>query len=927
MADQPGAIAEAAARMPLTEVLKLVPRGALTEDLFGVGKAPGWFFDKWYAAGAGFRDGGENNGDVGKGSDSDESSRPCVALRSAFEFALPLGGYDGVDDRRGEQDAAYRRFARQFTDVFAPGGNVAREAAAVGVRVLHAGGGISEDEAAALVLGDLRFAAAAFALVFACVLAYTRSPWTTFNATLGIALSFPTGFFFFRVATASPFVSFLNMLVPFVLLGIGCDDAMIVFDALSAAERRGSGEGGGQTVNPKTLDPGPGGGVEEGAFVEAYASAARAMLATSLTTAVAFGSNVFSFIPPVRALGTYAAITVVSNYALVLTLLPAALVMRSRGAGRVFGDALREGGATAGMTRLAGRARDAFEWSLGARRKHAYAPLEDPGGGRGEVEVRRATEVELQDMTARPIGEKEEEEEEEEEKKKKKGGVGKSKKENENVGGGGRTDEEGWTGVGVEGSTSTRGNLTLLGRVREASEGCDAWLVYASDAASDAFGAFVVRRRFAIIAVCAIAIAAAAVVVARGLRVARVPPPLLKPDTNLQRIQHLLFDVFYTENWSNVKVVFGVAGVDTSASDPNDPTSVGSPLWDPAFDFEDARTQRALLTACDVVLRSRDALNFTPEAGDRECALQAFVRDSGGVDGVEWGAALPMALARWSRGPGRNWRENLGWAGEEGRSRLRFLTADYYVDVHPAASSTEEIRKVYAAWEAVVSDARRAMSDVMTRTDASAPAGNGSQTDDGTYPPPGHEPPPAVFQACDVWNRMGVEESVRYTARVSPGVSAAAAAVITLVSTRSVRVTVAALVTIAAGLILMLGALVRLGWTFGVVEELCVTLLIGSSVDYCIHLAVAYSEAAVAPSWSADLSRDAARAERTRAALRTMAPTLTGAALTTAASSAMLLACRVEVLTKIGATVVANTVVGYVLALALFSSLMATFGD
>lgn len=41
----------------------------------------------------------------------------------------------------------------------------------------------------------------------------------------------------------------------------------------------------------------------------------------------------------------------------------------------------------------------------------------------------------------------------------------------------------------------------------------------------------------------------------------------------------------------------------------------------------------------------------------------------------------------------------------------------------------------------------------------------------------------------------------------------------------------------------------------------------------------------------------------------------------------MLLACQVEVLVKIGATIVANTVVGYVLSLMLFSALMATFGD
>ena len=56
--------------------------------------------------------------------------------------------------------------------------------------------------------------------------------------------------------------------------------------------------------------------------------------------------------------------------------------------------------------------------------------------------------------------------------------------------------------------------------------------------------------------------------------------------------------------------------------------------------------------------------------------------------------------------------------------------------------------------------------------------------------------------------------------------------------------TLATVVTIGAAVVAMLAALVTAGWRFGVVEELCATLLIGSSVDYCIHLAVAYASAA-----------------------------------------------------------------------------------
>ena len=51
--------------------------------------------------------------------------------------------------------------------------------------------------------------------------------------------------------------------------------------------------------------------------------------------------------------------------------------------------------------------------------------------------------------------------------------------------------------------------------------------------------------------------------------------------------------------------------------------------------------------------------------------------------------------------------------------------------------------------------------------------------------------------------------------QVSPGVSFAAAAVITYGATRSWRVTLAALATIGAAVLLMLAALVAVGWEFG----------------------------------------------------------------------------------------------------------------
>ena len=259
--------AEALADASLSDLLDLVAEsGGLTRDVFGVGHPPGWFFDRAFAERAGNSQNSPNtpeeeSGGVPSSSPAEERAPVhAVALRSGFEFALPLAGYDSASDRVEAQDAEYRAFARaRFSEaLLRPGGEWDRRAEKAGVRVLHAGGGISEDEAAEIVLGDLKFATVAFALVFACVLAYTRSAWTTCHAVGGVALAFPTAFFFFRASRASPFVSFLNALVPFVLIGIGCDDVMIMCDAFERAVRDEEKEKGGDEEASEEAEEGGG---------------------------------------------------------------------------------------------------------------------------------------------------------------------------------------------------------------------------------------------------------------------------------------------------------------------------------------------------------------------------------------------------------------------------------------------------------------------------------------------------------------------------------------------------------------------------------------------------------------------------------------------------------------------------------------------
>ena len=95
------------------------------------------------------------------------------------------------------------------------------------------------------------------------------------------------------------------------------------------------------------------------------------------------------------------------------------------------------------------------------------------------------------------------------------------------------------------------------------------------------------------------------------------------------------------------------------------------------------------------------------------------------------------------------------------------------------------------------------------------------------------------------------------------------------------------------------------------IEGLCITVLVGLAVDYCVHIALAFSEAEAV-----------GVTDRLRHALVLMGTTVLGAGCTTAVSSGMLLFCTLLLFQKTGTVMVLNAVVGMVAAIALFPPLM-----
>jgi predicted RND superfamily exporter protein len=128
-----------------------------------------------------------------------------------------------------------------------------------------------------------------------------------------------------------------------------------------------------------------------------------------------------------------------------------------------------------------------------------------------------------------------------------------------------------------------------------------------------------------------------------------------------------------------------------------------------------------------------------------------------------------------------------------------------------------------------------------------------------------------------------------------------------------------ATVTIAGVVTTVMGVGVRgiMGWDLGIGESIAAVILIGLSVDYCVHLANAYCEAPA----SCDT-----RELRVQHALMTMGISITASAVTTIVSGSMLWLCILTFFSKFAFLITATIVSSFAWSLFFLPSALAAFG-
>ncbi|XP_070257135.1 protein dispatched homolog 1 isoform X2 [Myotis yumanensis] len=162
------------------------------------------------------------------------------------------------------------------------------------------------------LLMDTVYPAIAIVIVLLVMCVYTRSVFITLMTMFAIISSLIVSYFLYRVVFNFEFFPFMNLTALIILVGIGADDAFVLCDVWNYTKFDKPQADTAETVGV-TLQ-----------------HAALSMFVTSFTTAAAFYANYVSNITAIRCFGVYAGTAILVNYLLMVTWLPAVVVLHER---------------------------------------------------------------------------------------------------------------------------------------------------------------------------------------------------------------------------------------------------------------------------------------------------------------------------------------------------------------------------------------------------------------------------------------------------------------------------------------------------------------------------------------------------------------------------------------------------------------------
>jgi len=363
--------------------------------------------------------------------------------------------------------------------------------------------------------------------------------------------------------------------------------------------------------------------------------------------------------------------------------------------------------------------------------------------------------------------------------------------------------------------------------------------------------------------------------------------------------------------FAEMQFYWGISGIDFSDFDEYDPdNTMGGAKFDDSFDLSTSEAQRALLETCRLLRSLRCDVPGCKNAGYGKlvfqkgekmgvsCFLESFLawyQNETNSTALPTGPAFERKLSEFHQRAqdsgglevfGADYKRDIGFL--DGRLRYVVVRIRSTLPKEEPYSSGVDVRKVVVDF-------------MQQRKDAS----------------------PACLKSlrlsCDVFRGYELGQELVDSLFSGCAIAGPVAFLVLVASTRNIILAVIAVISVGSIVMCVLGfCKSAMDWDLGIGEAIAGVIVIGYSVDYVVHLAHIYREAAA--------HGKSTREERAAFAVQNMGSTVFAGALTTAGSGVVMFVCYLTFFFKMALLICMTIVFSFLFSMGFFMSIVFMVG-
>ena len=341
-----------------------------------------------------------------------------------------------------------------------------------------------------------------------------------------------------------------------------------------------------------------------------------------------------------------------------------------------------------------------------------------------------------------------------------------------------------------------------------------------------------------------------------------------------------------------VRMVFGIKTIDRSNTDPTDDDDLGIPVYQPGFDITSLSAQKYIIDICDKTEANAALLEIAKDSKTGATSFKCFMTNF-----RDWSLSRNKSFPRPPRYFISEYREFLRRNASEGvRDQVGLhLKNDVFTikfvnlwasTIVPLVSYRKDVQDLEAKWMTFMRDLPKAPSSVSA----------------GFIVSPS-------FLFAEVYEQA---VSVAWTA---VGVSTAITFIVLLCFTQNIIITLLATMTIGLIVLWVCGLMGMYGWDLDPYIATCITILVGFSVDYVVHISISYNE-----------SQRPSRTAKVQDAICSMGVSVTAGFLSTAGAASFLLFATIVFFGTFGTFILSAICSAYLFAVLFFPAVLSLFG-